>query len=69
MIQYGDLDVSCPNCGTLAHYNHTILWANQHGMKIRVFCKVCNQWTDKTILYKTGEISLRVVHPPTRQEA
>jgi hypothetical protein len=64
MIRYGDLDVSCPNCKTLAHYNHTILWANQHGMGIRIFCKVCSQWTDKKILYRTGVITIRVVHRP-----
>lgn len=59
----------CPNCGTQcgarddwqAHYH--ILWANGYGQEVRVFCRLCGQWSDNRYLNKNGVITSRVVRP------
>jgi hypothetical protein len=47
--------IKCPNCNSpsgspngIELARHEILWANQYGYKIRIFCELCGQWTIET---------------------
>jgi hypothetical protein len=56
--------VRCPNCGAMCGFpewgaRKTVLWANQSGWKYRVFCKVCGETSDVTMLHRTQS------YPPT----
>lgn len=54
---YDGIPCECPACGAkVADYNAhmTILWRNQHGAAIRIFCNVCGQWTDRSITLLNG---------------
>jgi len=50
-IKYGGMSISCINCRA----NHTnctfhILWTNQYGASIRVFCHKCGAMSDRTLI-------------------
>lgn len=54
--------MNCPHCQTPAgppewKARKHILWANQHGRKTRLFCKVCGAWTDFTLRYGSDRAS------------
>lgn len=54
---YEGIPIECPNCGA-KHDNDklrfTVLWVNQYGACIRVFCDQCGQWTDREM--RRGEL-------------
>jgi hypothetical protein len=59
---YNGIEIKCAMCGAQAKYEPIgkacqlstyILWANQHGSAIRVFCKHCDTMSDWEILYRT----------------
>lgn len=64
---------ACPHCGQVcgspdwkARYH--IWWSNQHGFRIRIFCKVCEAWTDITWSNKLNTVkSWRFVKLPVGQ--
>lgn len=64
----------CRICGTLTGgpnwaARYTVLWANQHGRKIRVFCDHCGAWTDQREIYASGDdAQIKVVHKPTNPD-
>ena len=60
----------CPNCASSIgapgwKARSTVLWANQYGYKIRIFCKYCGQWTDYRHLWRTGEGKFVIVKAGT----
>lgn len=61
----------CRICGTKVgapnwDARYTVLWANQHGRKIRIFCKHCGAWTDLRQIYSSEDDALvTVVRKPT----
>ena len=60
--------MNCPNCGqhTGAPYwlaKTHILWRNQWGQSVRIFCNVCGAWHDITQLNSRPD-TVRVVRPP-----
>lgn len=59
----GGVSVSCPRCGAegVANVSRFVWWSNQYGAKVRVFCRVCDAWTDKKLVQ--GVLDLTYVHP------
>ena len=61
---------TCACCGQMSGAPewkaHTYtMWANQHGRKVRIFCKECGAWTDKTWYESEGKNDVvDVVNPP-----
>lgn len=56
-IAYGGMQCECGGCGAQVSENNAqmvILWANQHGTKIRIFCDLCGLWTDRSHTTKGG---------------
>lgn len=56
-ISYDGIPCECADCGAKVSENDadfTVLWANQHGTGIRVFCHKCGHWTDWKITTKKG---------------
>jgi len=51
------IPVNCPKCGSsgVPKVTRYVWFVNQYGAKIRVFCHLCGQVTDKKIL--KGEIT------------
>ena len=46
---YDGIPVACGHCGKdFKRVEMVILWANQHGVSIRIFCKACGGVTDRT---------------------
>lgn len=51
LITYNDMSCHCPNCGNFSSFDFPctetrILWSNQYGAKIRIFCENCRMYTD-----------------------
>lgn len=49
IITYNGISCECGECGAKVSENNaqmTVLWSNQHGSAIRVFCDLCGVWTD-----------------------
>lgn len=70
IISYNGISCECGACGAKVHENNaqmTILWANQHGTSIRIFCDLCGIWTDWTRTSKrtTSRIFRPVIPHPT----
>lgn len=68
---YGGIQCQCPNCGAKVSRNDArmlILWANQHGAAIRIFCEDCFQWSDRKLVNGKDEV-IRVVRPPVLKNA
>jgi hypothetical protein len=66
-MEIGITIMRCPNCQTITGLpdwkaREYILWANQHGRCVRIFCINCGQWTDVKQL-RGGE-TIRIVHQP-----
>lgn len=64
-----DILNQCPNCKTITGLpdwkaRYTYLWANQYGQCIRIFCKQCGQWTDRTWIYSTDKVTSEVIQVP-----
>lgn len=60
---YDGIACECPQCGTKCDYveaHMIILWSNQYGSAIRVFCRHCDTITDRRRTDKNG-FSDRVV--------
>jgi hypothetical protein len=56
-ISYNGIPCECAHCGAKVSENNAdfaILWANQHGTGIRVFCHKCGHWTNWKITAKRG---------------
>lgn len=48
-ISYDGIPCQCGHCGAKDSeddVNTHILWSNQHGTGLRVFCHECGYWTD-----------------------
>lgn len=48
--EYNGCPVKCNKCQQHT-FNFTVLWANKHGTKIRVFCRDCGHASDYKKLY------------------
>lgn len=63
IIIYNDIHCDCPICTESAGSKKIrvlILWANQHGAKVRLFCKGCHSISDMRKLNdKVAEVSSR----------
>lgn len=51
LTSYYNMDLSCRNCGNPPNHrwpacNTHIMWSNQHGAGVRVFCQKCKHYTD-----------------------
>lgn len=69
LISDSGILIKCPHCGatqktgTIFDLNMHYCWKNAHGAKIRLFCKLCGQWTDVTA--KNGEVVKTVIVKPS----
>lgn len=57
---YCGIDILCGHCGATTRCNFHIMWKNQHGVKIRVFCRHCGAMTDKTNVYRMPWIDTNI---------
>lgn len=64
-ISYYGIPCECGQCGAKVSESDRVsmhvFWANQHGAKVRIFCRVCGHWTDRKMT-ASGE-TVRVFEP------
>lgn len=56
-IEYNGIPCKCAECYAKVSEGNAhmhVLWANQHGAKIRIFCDMCGDWSDWVKTSKSG---------------